>query len=245
MRRFKKIIEPKFVLSTTAATLISALWCTLANALPQINGSLYYAIGFFLATISFVLLQILVATTICSETIEAINTNHIRDGIVPPSMHDSVHYELTKLLKESRDEIGKVKIICYGTSGYGTLLQNIDEEYLDIQWEIMVCASNAVFQSSESDKKKIDDIVSDLEELANVRIYRAKFLPTLRSCIVYGKNQKPIWSCLQTYSYKKSKRTFPSAIYKNNYALVGRIENGLLESNVKIIEDEFKRLQIG
>lgn len=248
MQRLKKIIEPKFVIMTTAATLISGLWCTAANVFVQINGSLYWAICLFLVSISAIFLQILVAVTVCNDNVEIMSTNSIREGIELPSRHDSVHNELITLLQESKDKnnISSIKVICYGTSGYGRLFYSIGE-YPNINWEIMVCSPDAVFQSSDSDKKKIEEYISALANLQNVQLSRAKYLPTIRSCIVYGQDKKPVWSCLQTYSYRRGKNILnPSADYKDFYALVGRQDNpALLTCNVNIIEHEYRRLKNG
>lgn len=248
MQRLKNIIEPKFVLMSTATTLASGLWCTATNVFSEISGSLIWAICLFLVSISAVFLQILVAVTICNENVEIMSTNSIKEGIELPSRHDSVHSELIALLQESKTkkDISSIRVICYGTSGYGRLFDNIDQ-YQYIKWDIMVCSPDVVFQSSDSDKKEIEKYISALTNLTYVQLARAKFLPTIRGCIVYDQDGKPVWSCLQTYSYRRGKNILnPSADYKDFYALVGRRDNAtLLNTNVNIIEREYKRLGNG
>ena len=244
MNNFKKIIEPRYVYISTITTLLTGVATTVLNAFDIDSAFFYISLGMFLVGISTVLMQVLIATCIINESIE--NTAKAKSGVLLPSQAIGVQNRLEELINTPNIKIKKIKIICYGTSGYGEVIKNIHRSVYPgangIKLEVMVCSPNNVYMNSRDDKNKIEALVSELQNARNISIYYAKFLPTIRGCVVYGRNNKPIWTCLQTYSYGSYPTS--SADYGDFYALVGDKENEyLLKNSEKIISKEFDRLK--
>lgn len=242
--RFKEILKPIYVGISTLLTLLSATVCSIANAF---NLSMVTPVAFiiFCISVSAILAQILLAMSICNETLE--NMNIKNSGILIPSCADQVQNELTNLLKDNTEDIKKIKIICYGTSGYNNTINQVYTKVINrtILFDIMVCSPDVVFQNLASDKEKIINIVNVINQDEKFNFYYSKYLPTIRGCIVYNKNDEPIWDCVQTYCYTDI-RALPTAQYEYSYAIVGRKENTyLLKNNAEIIEKEFDRLRAG
>lgn len=244
MKHFKRIIEPHYVYISTIVTVITGAITTILNACANESVFFHVFLGTFLFGISAVLMQVLVATCIIKESME----NEAKDkiGVLLPIQATFVQSELEKLLSSHNNKIKKIRIICYGTSGYGELLKNIHKDNYPnaekITLDMMVCSPDNVFKNSVNDKMKIESLVTQFNNTKNINIYYAKFLPTIRGCVVYDKKDRPIWSCLQTYSY--GDRPISSAEYDDFYALVGNGDNEyLLINNEKIISKEFDRLK--
>lgn len=244
MKHFKKIIEPHYVYISTIATVITGAVTTILNAYNNASVFFHISLGMFLVGISAILMQVLVATCIIKELME--NTAKDKNGVLLPVQATFAQNELEELLSSHSNKIKNIKIICYGTSGYGELLKNIHKANYpnaeNITLDMMVCSPDNVFKNSPSDKMKIESLVSQFNNTKNINIYYAKFLPTIRGCVVYDKKDRPIWSCLQIYSY--GDRPLSSAEYDDFYALVGNSENEyLLQNNAIIILKEFERLK--
>lgn len=242
--KFKEILKPVYVGISTSLTLLSATVCSIANAF-NLSMVTPYAFIVFCISVSALLAQLLLAMSICNETLE--NMNIKNSGILIPSRADQVRNELTNLLNDYTEDIKKIKIICYGTSGYNNTIYHVYNKVINriILFDVMFCSPDVVFQNSASDKEKIINIVNEVNQDDNFNFYYSKYLPTIRGCIVYNKNDEPIWDCVQTYCYTDSP-AFPSAGYEHSYAIVGRKENTyLLKNNAKIIEKEFERLRAG
>lgn len=245
--KFKKKVNPAYVRASTYSTLISACACSIGNAVQEIsevNTSIIISIAFiiFCASISIVLSQLLIAVCICNETLE--NMNAYNSCILAPSCADQVQSELTSLLKDLTEDVYKITIICYGTSGYNNTLNQVHDGVINrkIKFDVMVCSPDTVYQNSPSDKEKINNIVEELNSDSRFNFYFSKYLPTIRACVVYDKKNQPIWNCVQTYCYTQN--SISSAQYELSYAIVGRKDNSyVLNNNTKIIEKEFKRLQ--
>lgn len=243
MKYFRKITEPAWIIASSTLTFITSLITTILDALASATVTFYVFLGIFLVGISTTLTQIIVSTYLTNEYIK--NTGLKKSGILLPSLAAGVSKDLEVLVNTRYGEIKRIKIICYGTSAYGDFIRNMMRGVYPgsdkIQLEVMFCAPDAVYLGSDRDKKKIEDLLADLKGYSNISVYFAKFIPTIRGCIVYSNNDKAIWNCLQFYSYSNS--TFSSAEYTYFYALVGTEENDLLGSNESIINKEFSRLK--
>lgn len=240
--KFKEIVKPVYVYLSTITALASGTICSIANVLT-LSLVTHIAFIFFCISISAILAQLLFAVCICNESLE--NMNAKNSAILIPSCADQAQNELTNLLNDRTEDIERILIICYGTSGYNNTIAQVYNKVIKrkINFDVMVCSPEVVYQNSSSDKEKIDKLVKEVSKDCNFHFYYAKYLPTIRGCVVYNKKGEPIWNCVQTYCYS-SKDVFSSATYENSYAIVGRKENTyILKNNAEIVETEFERLK--
>ena len=247
MKKFHiKLTSTMSIIITSIATVITSIGTAIVTAIDNEAWYSYIALGAFFMSISALLIEIVISTHLNGELIKSMAVKN--SGIRTPGLTASVLKELEDLVSERHFDIKKIRIICYGTSAYGDFISNMkDGVYKNCQsisLEVMFCSPDNVFMNSEVDKAKIAGLIEDLKGIQNIDIFLSKYLPTIRGCIVYDKNNKAIWNCLQFYSFSSS--TVSSARYCDFYALVGTKDNvSLLNSNKEIIEKEFDRLNIG
>lgn len=241
-----KLTSTASIIITSLATVITSIGTAIVTSIDNEAWYSYIALGAFFMSISTLLIEIVISTHLNGELIKSMAVKN--SGIRTPGLTASVLKELEDLVSERYFDVKKIRIICYGTSAYGDFITNIKDGVYNncenISLEVMFCSPDNVFMNSEVDKIKIEGLIEDLKGIHNIDIFLSKYLPTVRGCIVYDKNNKPIWNCLQFYSFSSSHVS--SARYWDFYALVGTKDNvSLLNSNKQIIENEFNRLNAG
>ncbi|MBQ3418185.1 MAG: hypothetical protein IJH32_10190 [Ruminococcus sp.] len=268
MKMIKKFISNGWLVFSSIVTLLSGIASSILNGMNKNEEWYFYVVfGLFLFGISLVLIQILVLLVGIDKTAESFDSLNERfesiekniqsiqntlgkdsASILAPAQTTEAQSELEKLINSRYDEIERIKIICYGTSGYGDLIYKFSNGVYDkdrkIQLDVMFCSLNAVFSNNENDKNRIIAQQQEIKKNQNIHLYNAKYLPTIRCCAVYGKNNKPIWNCIQHYVYTNDSQT-SSAIYTNSFALIGRENNPkILNINSNCINFEFDRLKM-
>ncbi len=249
MKVLKKLIGPNWIVFSSITTIVTGMLTAILTIIQEKHPILAAVLMcIFFASLSLLLVEILIGINKNSELVESLSIN--QSGILLPEMAARAQSELVSLLNDLNSNIDSLLIICYGTSGYGEIIDNINYKKYAIQentsnsikLEVVVSSPNVVFGDKNNDKNRIEQLVNSINNNPDISVYYAKTPPTIRGCVVYDKKKQPIWSCLQTYCYGKEYSN--SAYFQNSYTIVGRPENQyLLKNNNKIITKEFQRLK--
>ncbi len=151
--------------------------------------------------------------------------------------------QLKKLL-DSNSKISEIRIICFGRSGYGEIVQHIEEKNLSIKIKIIIC--NPIknkFICNRNDSNKIKDLIEIMYRI-NAEIYLSDIPPAIRASTVYEKDEA-IWSATQSYQFKRiSKDKIILTRPKESLIVTCDEHNSKRDFNgiVKCFESEYERL---
>lgn len=107
-----------------------------------------------------------------------------------------------KNLLDTNKKIDEIRIICFGRSGYGEIVQHIEEKGLPIKLKIIVCnPKKNQFICNQNDLRKINELI-DVMLRIKAEIYLSDIPPAIRASTVYVKGEA-IWSVTQSYQFKR------------------------------------------
>lgn len=151
--------------------------------------------------------------------------------------------QLQKLL-DTNGKISEIRIICFGRSGYGEIVQHIEEKNLSIKIKIIICNPiNNEFICNKNDLTKIKDLIEIMHRI-NAEIYLSDVPPAIRASTVYEKDEA-IWSATQSYQFKRvSKNKIVLTRPKESLIVTCDEHNSKRDFNgiVKCFESEYERL---
>ena len=118
-------------------------------------------------------------------------------------------YDTDAVTEELRDQltkntkINRLKIICYGRSGYQDLIRYIARLNRDIRVElVMFNAEDDEFISRPKDKEYIDRHIKELKgKKKEVDVYVSSDPPMLRASALY-EGDTPVWTAVQSYQLR-------------------------------------------
>lgn len=115
---------------------------------------------------------------------------------------DDVTEELKTQLTQNT-KINRLKIICYGRSGYQDVIRLIARLNRDIRIElVMFNAENDRFISRDKDREYIDRHIKDLKSRKkDVNVYVSTDPPMLRASALY-EGDTPVWTAVQSYQLR-------------------------------------------
>jgi len=220
MRKFfrqlnwSKPYESGWLFVTSGVTLLSGVLQTIFDPFPSL--------AFYIA-LSLVVLQLLYIVHDTQNRVRMMDVSN--NNIVPHTPLDAKQEEFEVLLGSG--EVSNAKIICYGTSGYGKMIEKIISAIVEydtlasasdsraqkrrdklqplanLKVEALLCCPNSPYCLSDRDRRKI----RELAELASnasdkIEIIYSCTPPTIRASIAY-RNKTSVWAWLQIYSYSK------------------------------------------
>lgn len=248
MKIFEILTEKGWVLTSTIYSLIAALNASIAI---NISSGLYKDISIyaFMLGLCVIILQLVISNYFIKKTgnsshevvsiiKECINRN---ENLLLPKDCISLSSEIWELVQAK--EIAHIVIICYGTSGFDGIIPKLHSEKLPISTDVMVCSPNSDKILFPKDKDKIIELI-DTYSSENIKFTESPVPSTLRACILYDKNEKPIWSSIQTYYYNYEIKNH-SFDYRNSFTVISRKGSSdiLLREMEIIIKKEFYRLK--
>ena len=202
--------EPLFLILTTIFTVVAGV-CV--NFFEQ--GTFLYIIcdrGFYIS-LSLILVQLMLQLFDVRKSMETMQEKiSSENNLVFPKNANDVSKSMEDALANPR--ASHVKIICYGTSKYGKIIDQIINQYNNItQLDIIVCSPECeLFSPSESDSLRIKQMLSEtysdfLDEKKKTRgkkqrkinLYCSLIPPTIRASVIYDMNEKPMFCTSQTY----------------------------------------------
>lgn len=199
---FKLGVRPTSIFITTIITLSSAILGRFFN-----SETVYYSIcdRIFYISLSIIILQTLFQNFLLKEGSDYLNKKiediykiiSSKDCIIFPEQKNLINSKIENLLNSH--QIRKMKVICYGTSKFGRIIDSIITRYTFIEVEIIVCSPDEVFFDLKSDKQSLKNVIEELVHAPNIKIFLSEIPPTIRASVMYGENEKSLWCSIQAY----------------------------------------------
>ena len=232
------IIEKKFLVRSTIFTLIMAIISCISFGFQLNNYMQLISLSLFLVGICTILLQLIVFNYQIHSKVHIVDENKV---IRPHTVFKDLQDEIGE--KIDSKNVKSMTIICFGTNGFGNLIPQLTSKSSPIIVDILVCSPDSkhiVFK--ETDQSAIEHFLTICKNNNKVTVTRSLIPPTIRACILYSENKKPIWASMQTY-YFEDNGNHRALNYHNFYAVVAEENNyPLLNEMVTVIENEFERL---
>lgn len=204
-------IDPITVLITSSATIFFSV----VGGLTSENTVLYSVCdkGFYIS-LSVVIIQTLIQNFFLKEdteliklTTEELNKKSItNECVVFPEKKNYINKRIEDALNSHL--VRKAKIICYGTSKYGRIIDSIITTYTTVKLEVVVCSPDESLFDLKLDKQLLKNVIEELASADNSRVFASLIPPTIRACVMYIDNDIPIFCSIQPYYL------FPDETYK-------------------------------
>ena len=205
--------------------------------------------GFYIS-LSIIILQTLFQNFLLKEGTDLLNKTvdelHKKikstECVVFPEKRYFINSKIGDLLNSHK--IRKMKIICYGTSKFGRIIDSIITTHKTVQVEVIVCSPDQSFFDLKSDKQLLKNVIEELVLAKNIKIFISEIPPTIRASVMYEENEKPVWCSMQAYYI------FPHDEYKLfkgegfSPSIIADTENEIMLMHLtEIFDFEFERLQ--
>ena len=257
MVQFEKIIGKKWVDISTIYTLITALIALALIAIQQQNNTfnvLYVLISIvaFLIGVCVIILQLVNFNYFINErnksshdVIRKINDsiNENKSILFPMKCEPSLSGDIWKIIE--KEEVKRIKIICYGTNGFGTIIPKLKDASLPIKTDILVCSPNSEYIHRKEDEVAILSTIKN-NQSSNIIFTESPIPSTIRACVLYDSNDNPIWASIQTYYYNCDLMTKNRIFdYQSFLTIVAKKDSSseLMTEMDTIIKKEFERLR--
>lgn len=198
-------------------------------------------------------------------------TNHKKDKLLLDDLFcggftDNVTNGLSKFLesKEGHEKHLSVRIICYGTGGFGNTINILNAQGNVDKIEIVMCnpvlagvVGNQIDTSFNSQEQNLNTKINEFNALEKVTVYTSKVLPTVRSICIRCKCGSPLFGAYSPYymsdhcgvdpvinlltaDINQRDPTKPSE--QNPFTIVLNSEHSQLKNLAHFLDDEFNRL---
>lgn len=167
---------------------------------------------------------------------------------------EDVNNELYKLLKEKKNELKELHIICFGRNGFGGAVKYIIERRIDIKVKIIVFNSESHSDICQADDNVIikKNIETWLKGSNKIEVIMSEIPPMVRAAVAYTADKNgalhAIWGSIQSYRFALNPNTKAISLEKPSNSLISICEKsktvaGDLYALVNSFEEEFKRLE--
>ena len=248
--RIKSVLKVGIDPITIVFTVVATLFFSIVGGLVDENTKCYYVCdkGFYVS-LSVIILQILLQNFFLKEdgdslklTIEELNKkSKVTECVVFPEKKSYINNKIEDSLNSHM--VRKMKIICYGTSKFGRIIDSIITTFTTVQVEVIVCSPDETFFNLKSDKQLLKNVIEELATAENIHIFTSLTPPTVRACVMYIDNEKPIFCSMQPYYL------FADEIYKIfkgegfSPSIIADSENEVMLIHlVEVFNKEFDRL---
>lgn len=240
-------IDPITIFITALATL--SFGVTSGFGTP---GTRLYSIcdtGFYIS-LSVIILQVLIQqfflkedTDLLKDTLKNLNIKvKGNECIVFPESKADINKRIEDILKAKN--VQRMKIICYGTSKFGRVIDEIITIFKNVELEVVVCSPDVTLLDQRADKSVLLQVIQELITAKNIKVYASKIPPTIRAAVMYGEANHLLWCSIQPYYL------FDSEIYKLfrgeglSPSIIADEENELMLHQLsETFEKEFERLK--
>jgi hypothetical protein len=157
-----------------------------------------------------------------------------------------INDNVVKLFKNNTNSKMKMKIICYGTSKYGKLVDAI-KFHKNTEFEIIVCSPHSPFLSNfQEDKKVLESVINDMVKDTRISLYVSTIPPTIRASLiskeVENNKENYVWCSVQPYYIflEDEGKLFRGENFSPT--IVADEESFVMSDLKKVFDDEFERL---
>ena len=248
-----KLIEKNGIFLTTVSTLITGIITatTVVHSAP-----LTYVIiscTFFLTSVCAIIAQLMLLSYRINDRhksshsiIEEIKDNTIRNRnlLLPKNPNDEVRIKglKSKILEViNQGNVHYIKIICYGTRGFDGLISDLKQK--NILTDVLMCSPYSKQILYDGDGKEIEKTEKE-NNVDHICFKKSSVPPTIRACVLYNKDKRPLWSSIQSYYFNYDSENH-SLDYRSSFAVIASEEDNykLLKEMDVIIKEEFDRLK--
>lgn len=233
-------------------TLITAILAIGTSVSSEIIGqSLGYDIKIyslcdraFYVSLTLLLVELLFYVSQIKKTSNALMKKIKQSEVVifPPNESDCVERYITAALSDRR--ASKIKIICYGTSKYGKVIDKLKDDFPKIDAEIIVCSSELTLLDYGNDKALLKSVTKEISKLPNIKVYVSKIPPTVRASLILSSNGSPLLCTMQSYLIYPEEGSGLFRGKNKTPAIVAKDEDShILFPLMNIFEREFRRLK--
>lgn len=161
-----------------------------------------------------------------------------------PESNTMIHKRISEILAQGRTSL--VRIICYGTNGFGGTIDDILHNYSNIRLQVVVCDPSQTVFMNEEDKPRLIQTLRKMIDFNNVEVYIAGIPPTIRAAYIADDKDNAIWCSMQTYIIDKSLDGSGSYTLEGDFLTptINAEESNkeMMDKLRKIFDKEFERL---
>ena len=182
---WKNLGADGFIIIFTAVTTIIA---SVLSAFFS-EGSTAYVVcdKTFYISLSSLLVEIIWAVSSIKNTVEVIDENtSFADVVVFPDEDSKSKQAMEEAYKNPNAKM--IRIICYGTSQFGGVIEAVNRYYNNLTMEIIVCDP---METIKSDRERLIQAISEMAEGKKTTVYVSKIPPTFRACYI-SKNTRNV-----------------------------------------------------
>ena len=117
--------------------------------------------------------------------------------IVFPEQKAHIHSSIEEVIRDKRAK--QMKVICYGASFYGRIIEEVIRVFNHIEVEVIVYSPFGNYWGLETERKFLEDSIKTMVEAKNVSVYLSEILPTIRASLVRDRRNKPLFCTSQPY----------------------------------------------
>ena len=153
----------------------------------------------FYVSLTLLLVELLFDVYQIKKTTNALSTKikKCESVLFPPDEGERVERYITMALSDRRAD--KIKIICYGTSKYGKVIDKLKDDFSKINAEIIVCSPDVTMLNYCYDKVLLKSVTKEISKLPNIIVYVSKIPPTIRASLILARNGSPLFCTMQSY----------------------------------------------
>ena len=142
------------------------------------------------------------------------------------------------------NDAAKMKIICYGTSKFGRIIDGImnSNSLSHIHLDVVICSPYINVLENESDKPLLIQNMKEMIDAANINVYISNTPPTIRASLITDKEGNALCCSFQAYYiYKGELRMFRGE--KLTPTIIANADNREILNELKyLFNKEFERL---
>jgi len=232
--------------------IVTAIVTVSASVLVEIFGRTYgdnslaqsISDRVFYVSLSLLLVELIYEVNkIKKETIIIANAIRQNESVLfPPDESEQVEGYITRALQHKKAD--KMKIICYGTSKYGKIIDKLISDFPKIDAEIIVCSPEVTILDYYYDKELLRNVTEEVAKRPLTTVFVSDVPPTIRASLILAKDGSPLFCTIQSYLICPEEK---SALFRGKNkipSIVAQDKNSPILYNLKSsFEQEFKRLQ--
>lgn len=140
----------------------------------------------FYISLSSLLVEIIWSVSSIKNTVEEIEENtSFAENVIFPDEDSKSKQAMEEGYKNPAAKC--VRIICYGTSQFGGVVESINRYYHNLALEIIVCDPQ---ETIKSDRERLIQAVTEMAKGKKATVYLSKIPPTVRACLI-AKDENP------------------------------------------------------
>ena len=165
--------------------------------------------------------------------------------LFPRTKNHLINARVVSLFEDNQNSKMKMKIICYGTSKFGGLVEDIKNLHGNTKFEIIICSPHSpVLASFRNEQDALNKVIAEMATDKDITLYASTIPPTIRALLISkGEEECHTWCSVQPYyMYLKNDGRLFRGEHFTPTILAADEESIVMPALKKIFDDEFGRL---